>query len=151
LALEKKRAKLPSKIPGEGYRIYYCRYADDFIIGINGPKEIADNLKSEVYDFIRERLKLNLSRQKTKVVSAINNRALFLGAHIRSHISRTNDQKRRSDSFTPALRKVRARVPQSQIILLAPLEKITQKLSDQGMCDIKNFFKREVVPKRKVS
>jgi len=61
LKLEKVRAKYPSIIQGSGYRVYYVRYADDFLIGINGPRRIADELKQELQTFLLDELKLTLN------------------------------------------------------------------------------------------
>lgn len=145
LQLEKERSKIPSTIRGQGYRIYYVRYADDFLIGINGTRTQAKNLKKEIKEFLREELKLILSTEKTKVTSAITNRASFLGAEIRALTSRTNDQK----SYTKDGRLVRARTTQGNIIVLAPIEKIVRRLADQGMCNVKDFKNRIIIPKKK--
>jgi len=52
LKLEKIRAKYPSTIQGPGYRVYYVRYADDFLIGINGSRQIAEELKQKLQIFL---------------------------------------------------------------------------------------------------
>jgi hypothetical protein len=85
-------SQLPSRICGPGYRVYYVRYADDFLIGINGTKSLAENLKSEIDKFLSETLKLTMSIDKTKITSAtptrvVNNvnqeAVIFLGTEIK--------------------------------------------------------------------
>jgi uncharacterized protein YdcH (DUF465 family) len=148
---KKQRSKLKSKISGPGYRIYYVRYADDFLIAINGPKKIAVELKDEIKIFLQKELNLELNVDKTKITSALKDRAEFLGAQIRVSSSRTCDQKRRKESFTACNIKIRARTPVNKILILAPLERITKKLSEQGICKIINFSKRKVIPTRKLA
>lgn len=58
-------------------RIQYCRYADDFIIGVIGSKEDAEKLKADLKVFLAERLKLTLSDEKTKITYA-KDKARFL-------------------------------------------------------------------------
>jgi len=150
LSLEKKRANMPSTINGPGYRIYYVRYADDFLIGITGTRRMAEKLKIEVSDFLMERLKLTLNQDKTLITSSLKG-AEFLGARIRSIRSRTNDQPRRKNSKSSFGRTVRARIGQGRIVAMAPIEKIIRKLESQGICRVKDFSKREIIPTRKTS
>jgi len=56
----------------------YVRYADDFIILCNGRKKEAEGMKEELYNFLKDSLKLNLSKEKTKVTH-INEGFKFLG------------------------------------------------------------------------
>jgi hypothetical protein len=100
---------------------------------------------------LRSRLKLTLNISKTKITSAITNRAFFLGAYIRAMTSRTNDQPARKNSVTKIGRKVRARTPQGYIRCFAPIENIVKKLQEQGICRIENFKNRQVIPTRKTS
>jgi len=150
LKLEKVRTKYSSKIQGSGYRVYYVRYADDFLIGVNGPRRIAEELKQELQTFFLGELKLTLNSGKTKITRS-DQGAYFLGARLKRHTSRTNDQKRRTNSVTKTGRKVRARVPQGRIIALAPLEHLIQKLQSQGICKIRNLRKHDVIPTRKTA
>jgi len=48
-------------------RLKYNRYADDFVIGVIGPKEDAEKIKMDIGKFLSEQLKLTLSVEKTKV------------------------------------------------------------------------------------
>lgn len=150
LKLEKERVKLPSSIPGKGFRIYFIRYADDFLVGVNGPKKIAEVLKEDIRKFLAEKLELSLHPEKI-VITRSDDRVLFLGAHIRRFTSRTNDQRRRINSTTSTGRKVRARTTQGNIIALAPLEKIVKWLASQGICKIRNFRNRDIIPTKKNS
>jgi len=92
-----------------------------------------------------------LNGSKTKVTSALTNRAFFLGAYVRAMTSRTNDQRNRKNSFTNLGRKIRARTPQGYIRCFAPIENIVKKLQEQNICKIINFKNREVIPTRKTS
>ena len=150
-SLEKKRAALSSTIKGSGYRIYYIRYADDFLIGVNGTRTRTVAIKKLLNNFLSSELNLELSVGKTKITSAVKNRAKFLGAAIRATTSRTNDTKRRPNSYTKHNRKVKARFPHGQINLFVPLEDVVKKLANQGMCNILDFRTRKIIPKRKTS
>lgn len=150
LKLEKVRAKYPSKIQGSGYRVHYVRYADNFLIGVDGPKRIAEELKQELQTFLLDELKLTLNSGKTKITRS-DQGAYFLGARLKRHTSRTNDQKRQTNSVIKIGRKVRARATQGRIIILAPLEHLIQKLQSQGICRIKNLRKHDVIPTRKTA
>jgi RNA-directed DNA polymerase len=59
----------------------YIRYCDDFVVLCNGSKEQAESLREELYTFLREKLLLNLSKEKTKVTH-INDGFKFLGFKI---------------------------------------------------------------------
>ena len=148
LKLEKVRAKYPSTVQGPGYRVYYVRYADDFLIGINGPRRIVEELKQELQTFLLNRLKLTLSSEKTRITRS-DQGVYFLGTRLKHHASGTNDQKRRTNSLTKTGRKVRARVPQGRIIALVPLDHLIRKLQSQGICKIRNLRKHDVIPTRK--
>ncbi len=63
-------------------RIYYVRYADDWIIGVSGNKELADSIKEGASIFLKETLELELSDEKTLVTHAKKERAKFLGFRI---------------------------------------------------------------------
>jgi len=150
LKLEKKRSLLRSSKPGPGYRIYYVRYADDFRIGINGPLSLAERTRKEVEVFLREKLRLTLNMDKI-LTTAADKGVEFVGAYIKSHTSRTNDQPSRQNSRTSMGRKVRARIRQGNIIAMVPLEKVVKKLESQGMCRIRDFSKRDIIPTRKTA
>lgn len=62
-------------------RLRYVRYADDFILGFNGPYKEALQIKREIADFTAT-LGLKLSMEKTKVTHARSERARFLGYEI---------------------------------------------------------------------
>jgi hypothetical protein len=149
--LEKLRKQLPSTIKSEGHRVYYVRYADDFLVGVNGDEVIAKALKLKIEEFLKNELQLSLNVSKTRVTSAITSRAFFLGAYIRAMTSRTGDQPSRKNSATKVGRKVRARMPQGYIRCFAPIENIVKKLQEQRICRIYNFRNHQVIPTRKTS
>ncbi|MES2789248.1 MAG: reverse transcriptase domain-containing protein [Planctomycetota bacterium] len=63
-------------------RLYYVRYADDFILGFSGPKSEALTIKERLQEFLSKQLKLELSAEKTLVTHALTKKALFLGYEI---------------------------------------------------------------------
>lgn len=48
-------------------RVYYVRYADDFVVGVTGPLEFAKAIKNEIEVFLSEELRLELNNSKTKI------------------------------------------------------------------------------------
>ena len=65
-------------------RLVYCRYADDFLIGVIGSKQDAEVIKSDIGRFLQETLKLTMSNKKTKVTHC-KDKARFLGHDITTH------------------------------------------------------------------
>lgn len=62
-------------------KLKYIRYADDFIIGVNGSKNDCVMIKQELAEFISHRLKMELSEEKTLITHS-SERARFLGYDI---------------------------------------------------------------------
>jgi Retron-type reverse transcriptase len=73
--------KIPAKLC-EDKKIKYVRYADDFLIGVNGNKKECEQIKQQLTEFIETTLKMELSQEKTLITHS-NNYARFLGYDIR--------------------------------------------------------------------
>jgi retron-type reverse transcriptase len=60
--------RIPSRIPNEaGYRnCKYIRYADDLLVGVMGPREMAIEIRTKIEKVLREELKITLSIDKNK-------------------------------------------------------------------------------------
>jgi group II intron reverse transcriptase/maturase len=81
-----KKLKTPIKIKKKcNIRIYYTRYADDFVFLTNGSKQFAIEIKQDMEIFLKERLELTLSPEKTKITNAIKETFQFLGFSIGFH------------------------------------------------------------------
>lgn len=78
--LDAKLMTLPStdQYDPNHIKVRYVRYADDWVIGIVGSKELATEIREKAGDFLRGELKLELSVEKTKITHCTG-RAKFLG------------------------------------------------------------------------
>lgn len=63
-------------------KITYVRYADDWVLFVRGTKEDADKAKNLAAKFLKEKLGLTLSQEKTKITDLYKNKANFLGYEI---------------------------------------------------------------------
>lgn len=63
----------------------YFRYADDFVVGWNGPKDGAEALKAALATFLKEQLGLELSADKTQITHDSAGYD-FLGFTVKRHI-----------------------------------------------------------------
>lgn len=63
---------------------YITRYADDFVVLVQGTMETAMQLKAEIATFLRQELQLELSAEKT-LVTPVTTGFDFLGFHIRKY------------------------------------------------------------------
>src|SRR5215510_5791670 len=95
-ALRQMRA-LPVGDPMDpGYRrLFYCRYADDHLLGFIGPKAEAEQIKAGLAAFLRETLALELNASKTLITHARTRAARFLGYQITVQHSSTRLTKGR--------------------------------------------------------
>jgi group II intron reverse transcriptase/maturase len=82
-ALKKHYMKLSSGEPNDpGYRrLWYCRYADDFLLGYIGAKAEAENVKQEIQQFLKT-MELDMSKEKTLITHAMTEKARFLNYEI---------------------------------------------------------------------
>ena len=82
--LGKRMRQLPSQeMTDPGYRrLRYVRYADDHLIGFVGPKSEAEEVKQRLAQFLKDELRLELSREKTLITHARTGAARFLGYEI---------------------------------------------------------------------
>ena len=92
LQLRKQIQQLPSVDPYDpGFRrLRYVRYADDFVLGFIGPKAEAQQVKESLETFLRDSLKLELSKEKTLITHATSQAARFLGYELVNQ--QANDQ-----------------------------------------------------------
>lgn len=63
-------------------KIKYVRYADDFVIGINGSLELAHKIKHKITEWMKTQLELKMSEEKT-LITHISKGIKFLGYIIR--------------------------------------------------------------------
>jgi hypothetical protein len=63
-------------------RLWYVRYADDFLLGFSGPRQEAEPIKQRLQRFLHETLQLELSQDKTLITHAPTEAARFLGYEI---------------------------------------------------------------------
>ncbi len=145
---KKERAKTMSKIKGEGYRIYYVRYADDFLIGIRGTYRRTILMKEVLSSFMKENMKLTLSWEKTKVTRS-QHKVQFLGTEITRPQSRTKDTNRVKKKI--GRRIFSARINATKLSLKVPVKKIVEKLSNQGFCEIRDYNAGKIIPKGKTT
>jgi hypothetical protein len=107
-ALVKHRRTLPSVDPHDPdfRRLYYTRYADDFLLGLIGTKEEAHTIKRQIKDWLQGNLLLELSDEKTLITHATTDKARFLGYEVTTLIvpDRLDRHRRRATNGKISLR-----------------------------------------------
>lgn len=130
LKAKKKELVLTSAVirtSDTGTRVYFNRYADDWIVGVSGNLKLAKAIKEEIHQFLRDKLKLTLNIEKTKITHMIEDKAKYLGFYI----------FRKSRLYTESLRsKMKStgttrRATNASVIIEAPIDLIIKKLIDQ--------------------
>ena len=129
--LELRAGSMPTVVLNDPdfVRVRYVRYADDWLIGIIGSKELAQNVKDRAALFLAEKLKLTLSAEKTLITHAKTAEASFLGfkLSIGSSVKRTMV---RTNGKRPSVKRVTGWLPRVEI----PFEEILSKLQFSGFC-----------------
>ena len=89
----KERLKYPAgdEMDDSIKRLKYIRYADDFLIGVIGSKQDCIQIKEDIKQFMADKLKLELSDEKTLITNA-RKHAKFLGYDV--FVRKSNDTRR---------------------------------------------------------
>lgn len=112
-------------------RLHYVRYADDFIIGLNGPKTYCERIVEKCRIFLFEQLKLTLNVKKTKITYNQLDSTQFLGYRIyKAKLSKT---KIAYTSKGKLARKT------TNIVLDGPIDQIVEKLKQRGYANKKGL------------
>lgn len=83
--LSRKQKSIPShNLQEPDYRrLFYCRYADDWLIGLISPKEEAKLIRDKIEQFLKHKLNLELSAEKTAIRHAKSEGTTFLGYEVK--------------------------------------------------------------------
>jgi group II intron reverse transcriptase/maturase len=124
-AVDKDRRTIPSVDPMDPdfRRLCYCRYADDFLIGIIGSKAEAQQAMATVQGFLSARLNLAVSPEKSGIKAASKG-ARFLGYHVCAFTLRSAGSMARRVRGDGRSLRVRRRPTRGGIKLWVPRERV---------------------------
>lgn len=134
-ALQLEKIKILHPSIRRTIKMYYIRYADDWIIGVNGKISLAKEIKNSIANYCHDSLKIELNMEKTHITDIRNGGLVsFLGYNLklqsRGRIIRLYDTKRHKFYKGSTGHKIK---------LLLPCKKIVTDLFKKGYCD-KNGF-----------
>lgn len=129
--LERKASLLPTVLVDDPdfCRIYYVRYADDWMIGVVGNKALAESVKDRAAAFLATNLKLLLSEEKTLITHAKTEDAKFLGFRLSIGGSVKRRMVKTQDKRT-TLKRVTGWLPRVDV----PTQEIVSRLQASGFC-----------------
>lgn len=109
-------------------RMMFIRYADDFVILIEGSKNEAIYLRNQIKSFLLQNCGLNLNTDKTLITNLSDNKFNFLGAEI--------VQLKNNPSFVHNIRdslgRKSLRRGAARLLIKAPLDKLLQTQKKSG-------------------
>ena len=136
-AIEKDRRAMSSVDPMDTNfrRLRYCRYADDFLVGVIGSKADARDIMGNIQSFLDEQLNLAMSPEKSGVRDASKGTP-FLGFHVCAFTLRSAgsmaSRKRSGDKTI----MVRRRPTRGGIKLWVPRDRVYRFCRNKKLGDI---------------
>jgi len=127
----KQLRKLKSTIQ-VGMKLYYVSYADDWLIGVWGRREDAVKVKNKIEIFLREKMGLEMSLEKTKITHAGKEKVFFLGYDIYSPTPKESMFEKGK------INKVKKRASHVSIYIDAPYYRIKKRLVEEKILEEKN-------------
>lgn len=129
--LLKELISTPSKAQDDSYtRVHYVRYADDFVIGVEGGAKLAKEILSRVKLFVEEELLLKFNPDKTGISKYSEEPVKFLGYEImaphKTVISKPIETIKMKDRTITRRKKIRIRFNMDT-------EKVLKKLKVRGI------------------
>jgi hypothetical protein len=101
--VKQQRKQFPSCDPFDAQykRLYYCRYADDFAVGISGSKADAEAVKQAMKGYVEGTLKLTVSEEKSHIRHTREG-VMFLGYKIKTYTGNRVVRVKRGNRHTTA-------------------------------------------------
>jgi group II intron reverse transcriptase/maturase len=139
----KKMLSIPSKRHDNSFnRVHYVRYADDFILGVEGSYKTTKEILNKVRNFIENKLMLKLNEDKTRIVKYTENPVEFLGytimgPHLKGSFKPIESIKaRNSNKYISRRKKIRIRIGMNY-------SKVINKLELEGFIRKRNSPKNQ--------
>jgi RNA-directed DNA polymerase len=125
--VDRLRKQLPSQDPfdQEYKRLFYCRYADDFAVGVIGSHADAQSIRQQIKRFLEETLKLAVAEEKSHIRPAKQGMN-FVGYEVRTY---SGDRVVKVKRGT---RHITFKSMSERIQLHIPLEKLPQFCKKKG-------------------
>lgn len=124
---EKMNQHYHDPFEAEFKKIQYNRYADDFVIGVIGSKKDAEKIKEDVKNFLKEKLHLDMSEEKTKVTHSSES-VRYLGYDFKVIHSKNVKRCENGDM---------KRVWHGKVFLYVPKEKWIKKAMERNAIQVK--------------
>jgi retron-type reverse transcriptase len=121
-----KKIKNLKKQEYEYEQLNYVRYASKFLIASNGSKKDCFLLKNELLSFLTINLKVNLGKEKIKIIHAKTEVVTFLETLVLFHFKSIKPLSKNYAAIKPKL----LQKPK----LLIPIKTVIQKLEQKGFC-----------------
>jgi len=129
---ELRKKKIPTTMPNEeNYkRLSYVRYADDFLIGVIGKHQDCKKIRTDISEFLKTKLNVNLNLEKTFITHASEERANFLGfeIHITPYDKRAIIVRDNKEGKPIKVQQT------SRPLMSAPVSKLVEKLKNKNYC-----------------
>lgn len=127
-ALRLERNQKPSRIR-TGTRVYYVRYADDWIVGVLGPKSMAQTILSNIQTFLNNELRIQLNLEKTNITHIRTKRVKFLGVYFDIPSGKEKKLVKRKSKIYGT---IKARINQVRVYFYLPTKEIIEELKEKG-------------------
>nr|YP_010516708.1 putative reverse transcriptase [Haslea provincialis]UXN44251.1 putative reverse transcriptase [Haslea provincialis] len=109
-------------------RLHYVRYADEFIMGLDGPKKYCELIALECKTFLLKRLNLTLDFKKTEITHSQTDSVLFLGYQVhKAKLSKNKTAINPQDIKTGNV---------TSTVLDAPINRVVEKLVTKGYANL---------------
>nr|YP_009258521.1 putative reverse transcriptase and intron maturase [Netrium digitus]ANI25549.1 putative reverse transcriptase and intron maturase [Netrium digitus] len=126
----KKKQLLPKQVSIFPIKVKYVRYAHNWLVGINGPKWIVEQITSKLTQFIKEKMCLELLGNEINITYIRKHPIFFLGYNL--CINKTLKVKKCKDQKGNI---ITTNVMDYYLCTYLPTDRIIHRLSIKGICN----------------
>lgn len=117
----------------EFIRLKYVRYADAWLIGVTGSRQLAEVIREKIKEFLRDELSQLPGDEEMRIMHARTEQAEFLGMLV--SVGRTAETGQRGGAGSGREQSLGRRLPTWEVLLHCPTNHLIKGLAEQGFCD----------------